>query len=79
LQGNRVNIQHLQAQPITDASYDLSFPLPGTGVNPQLRKLRGRGRVAIVQQPSPSNDYTVGVRIEDGNAGADLYEFELAW
>ncbi len=79
LRGNRVDIRHLQAAPITNTNYDLSSPLPRTPVNVQLRRLRGRGRVQVIQQPSPQNAYTAGVLIEDSDPGADDYEFELAW
>jgi hypothetical protein len=79
LRGRRVNIRHLQAQPITDATYDVTAPLPRTNVNVQVRPLRGRGRIQLIQQPSASNDYTAGILIEDKDSGADYYEFELIW
>ncbi len=79
LRGNRVDIRHLQAQPITNSSYDLPSPLPRTPAKVQLRTLRGRGRVQLTQQPTPANGYAAGVLIEDNDAGADYYEFELSW
>jgi hypothetical protein len=79
LRGNRVDIRHLRSQPITNASHDMSAPLPRANVNVQLRKLDGRGRVQIIQQPSASNNYTVGVLVEDEDGGADNYAFELTW
>jgi hypothetical protein len=44
-----------------------------------LERERGRGRIRIVQQPRPANDYMVGVRIRDPQAGSSHYEFTLAW
>jgi hypothetical protein len=79
LRSSQVDYRHLEAQPITNASVDLSAPLPRNPVNVQLRKLQGRGNVRIVERPSPSNNYAVGVLIEDERAGADWYEFELTW
>jgi hypothetical protein len=79
LRGSRVDIRHLQAQPIVNSTYDLPSPLPRTPVNVQLRRLRGRGRVQLVQQPTAQNGYTAGILIEDNDAGADDYEFELSW
>jgi hypothetical protein len=79
LRGNRVDIRHLEARPITNASADVSTPLPGRPVNVELRRLQGRGVVRIVEQPSASNGYAAGVLIEDEQAGADFYEFELVW
>jgi hypothetical protein len=45
----------------------------------QLNKLRGRGRVELVEQPSPANNYTAVVLIRDPERGDDSYEFELTW
>jgi hypothetical protein len=79
LHGNQVQIRHEKSRPITDASFDLPSPLPFSPVNVQLRRVRGRGRVQVIQEPSRSNDYTAGVLIEDDQGGSDLYEFELLW
>jgi hypothetical protein len=79
LSGNRVTIRHIEAGEIQDSSHDLGSPLPARAVDVRLNRIRGRGRVELVQQPSASNNYTAGVLIEDSAAGADLYEFELIW
>jgi hypothetical protein len=79
LRGSQVTINHLNAQPITSSSFDLPSPLPINPVDVQLTKIQGRGRVQIVQQPSPGNDFTAGVLIEDNQPGSDWYEFELHW
>jgi hypothetical protein len=79
IRGKPVGIRPPQAQPLTGSSYDLPSPLPRTPVNVQLRALRGRGRVQLAQQPTAQNGYTAGVLIEDNDAGADYYEFELSW
>jgi hypothetical protein len=79
LQGGQVTIRHLEFSPITGASFELPNPLPRAPVHVNLTRLRGRGRVEIVQQPTAENDYTVTVLIEDTPAGSDFYEFELTW
>jgi len=77
--GERVTVRHMQAQPITEANYDVRSPLPQRPVTVQLNKLQGRGRVVLHQQPSAANNFTASVYIEDNDGGNDFYEFELIW
>lgn len=79
LQGNQVSISHLEDRYIQDASYELPVPLPQQPVQARLSKLRGRGTVEIVRQPTADNRYTLTVLIEDPAGGDDLYEFEVTW
>lgn len=79
LRGNQVDYRHISARPITSASSSLSAPLPRDVVNLQLRRIEGRGVIRLIQQPSPANNFTAGVLIEDDAAGSDFYEFELFW
>jgi hypothetical protein len=79
LSGDRVWIDHSKFKPITEDTFDLRSPLPRESVNVLLKKLRGRDRVEIVEQPGPQNNYTVTVLIEDRPAHSDFYEFELYW
>lgn len=79
LRRDQLSIRHLRGREIRDSSYQLSAPLPRRPAIVQLRKLDGRGRVRIVQQPSIQNDYTAVVLIEDKKSGDDRYEFELVW
>ena len=79
LRGSQVSVKHLQYNPIRDASYDLSQPLPARNVEVRLNRLRGRGRIEIVNQPAAWNNYTVTVLVDDPDGGSDSYEFELTW
>jgi hypothetical protein len=79
LQGNQVSISHLEDKFIQDASYELPVPLPQQPVQARLTKLKGRGNVEIVRQPTAENRYTLTVLIEDRAGGDDLYEFEVVW
>jgi hypothetical protein len=79
LTGDQVSIEHIEAQQVRDDSYDLSSPLPRRGGLVTLRKIRGRGRIEIVEQPSPANRFSVVVLLEDKKGGTDTYEFELLW
>jgi serine/threonine protein kinase len=46
----------------------------------QITKRAGRGTVSIAQFPSPANDETLAVRIDDADpGGADWYEVVISW
>jgi hypothetical protein len=79
LQGSRVNIQHLEANPIQNDRFSLPEPLPRADLDVNLMRLQGRGRVELVQQPSAANNYTAVVLIDDPEEGSDFYEFQLTW
>ena len=46
---------------------------------PKIQKLRGRGRVSIVESPSEKNNYRLVFEIDDSEPGADSYQVELDW
>lgn len=53
---------------------------PGSPVAVRLTKLRGRGDVAILEMPSPANNQTLAIKLDDGPySGADWYEFAVSW
>lgn len=79
LSGDRVTVEHISAMPVQQDSYDLSAPLPAWQVPITLRRMRGRGDIDVLEQPSPRNGYTAVVRIRDSKSGSDMYEFELRW
>jgi len=55
-------------------------PLPHEpGLSPVIRKLQGRGDVAIVETPSEKNSYTLLFEVRDPGPGADDYAVELDW
>ena len=48
--------------------------------NIQITKHIGRGTVSVAQFPSPTNDETLAVRIDDEESGgADWYEVVISW
>lgn len=55
-------------------------PLPERAdLTPTIKKLRGRGRVAIVESPSPKNNYRLVFEIDDPGPGGDDYEIQVDW
>lgn len=54
--------------------------LPRDAKSVQLTKRAGRGDVSIVEMPSPENNGTLTLRVNDDDfAGADWYEFVVSW
>jgi hypothetical protein len=43
------------------------------------RKLRGRGEVIVIQQPTWDNDFTAIIQIVDNDRAADDYQIEISW
>jgi len=72
-------IVHEEGFPIVEADYRLERPMPAEPVTVTVRKVRGRGIVEVVEQPSRDNNYTVTIRIEDKKSGSDQYKIEVYW
>jgi hypothetical protein len=76
---NRASSQRLSGQQIYGEQVAFGSPLPRRSINVDVNKLRGRGEVNLVQQPSSNNNYTAIVEINDSDSGADTYDLELTW
>lgn len=60
--------------------WSLDEPVPvGRPLRLQLAKRDGRGRVEIVEDPRPANNYTTVIRVSDPRGGGDRYHFRLDW
>ena len=80
LQGGASFAEVLEGASIIGEHGDLLRPLPARAdLKPLIQKLRGRGRVSIVESPSEQNNYRLTFEIEDSEPGADDYEIELDW
>jgi len=70
----------IEGGPITSEHAVQLRPLPPVSdLNPSLRKLRGRGQVAIVEVPSEKDHYRLVFEISDPEPGSDTYEVEVDW
>jgi hypothetical protein len=70
---------HEDGEPIVEADFRLERPLPAEPVTVSVRKIRGRGRVEVLEQPSRENNFTARILIEDKKSGSDRYEIEVFW
>ena len=64
---------------VSDERSDFRGGLPHEPTYVTVRQERGRGRVEIIEQPNPRNNFTAVVRVRDWQPGADRYAFTLQW
>jgi hypothetical protein len=76
---NQASVQRLSGQEVYGQQVNFGSPLPRRTVEVAINKLRGRGDVNVVQRPSPGNNYTLVVEINDSDGGSDVYDLEVAW
>lgn len=69
-----------EGAPVSGEHGEILRPLPArTDLMPTIHKLRGRGRVSIIESPSDKNNYRLVFEIDDSEPGADYYEVEVDW
>jgi len=79
IRGNQLWVDHREGQAITQTEHRFYRVLPTYQVSINVRRLSGRGDVRVLQQPSPYNNYTAVIQIEDRDHGADFYSLEIDW
>ena len=78
IQGNRVDVQGRETGSVDRPTYRFRDMLPAVEQNVEVRVVRGRGRVNIVEQPSQANQHTAIVDIRN-NGRPQVYELEFFW
>jgi hypothetical protein len=80
VQGGAVFSEALAGHRVTGERADLLRSLPAhSDLSPVAKKLRGRGEVQIVEQPSDKNNYRLIFEIQNPEGRADNYEIEVDW
>jgi hypothetical protein len=79
IRGRQVQSQAQSGLPVQNQQFEFTDPLPNAPVQVVLAEVQGRGRVNLVQQPRPENNYTAVVRIDDSKGGSSSYGFVLRW
>jgi hypothetical protein len=79
IRGDRLSERVVSGQPVYDVSSRFNSNMPRRRLTVNVEKLRGRGYVEVVEQPSSRNNFTAIVRIRDPKGGADDYEIEVYW
>jgi hypothetical protein len=76
---DRVEIRTIGGSEYNNATYNFTSPLPRRRTTVSVVRLKGRGDVRVIQQPSRDNDFTAVVQIRDPSGGAREYEIEVSW
>jgi hypothetical protein len=80
IRGGRVTVQNRAGRGMLVERWSLDDPFPvGRRVRLDVDRKDGRGRVQLVEEPNPRNNYTAVVRVYDPSGGADRYHFRLEW
>jgi hypothetical protein len=79
IRDNNVEVRTIGGSEYNDASYNFTSPLPRRRVTVNAVKIRGRGEVRVLQQPSRDNDFTAVVQVRDSGGGAREYEIDISW
>lgn len=79
IRDDRIEIRTIGGSEYNNATYNFTSPLPSRRVTVSAVKLKGRGEVRVIQQPSRDNDFTAVVEVRDSGGGARDYELEVSW
>ncbi|HYO79885.1 MAG TPA: hypothetical protein VES20_00665 [Bryobacteraceae bacterium] len=79
VQGDRVDVQGRDTGSVENPRVTLRDPLPAVRQTVQLDVRRGRGRVNVVEQPTPRNEYSAVVRIDPVGERPEFYQIDFFW
>ena len=80
VQGNSTRAEVVSGQPVSGEHAGFVRSMPARNLpNARVKRLRGRGRVEMVEFPSSRNGYRLVFEVEDSEGGADNYEVEVSW
>ncbi len=80
VQGDQITYQVQNGTLPRNAGSNYNQPIPRARFGTfNMQKIAGRGSVELYQEPTPGNDYTAVLRINDTRGGADLYHVRLEW
>lgn len=79
IKGSQATIRTVSGDRVRDEEASFASSLPRQEMRLNLRQIKGRGSVDLIEEPSRRNDYSAVVRIRDTRGGSDQYEFELNW
>ncbi len=70
------HIEHLVADPASNIHQKIIPPFPTSGTY-VLKRIKGRGYVYLLEAPSPENNMTAKIYIDDPLPSSDVHELEL--
>ncbi len=79
IRGSNIEARIIMGNSYPDGNYSFTSPLPTRKKNVEVIKIKGRGDVRVLQQPTRDNDFTAVVQINDRDRGAKEYQLEIFW
>jgi hypothetical protein len=80
VQGSSARSEVVRGQPLEAERSEFVRELPRRdSTSATVRRVRGRGRVELVEFPTRVNGYKLVFQIDDSQGGAGDYEIEVAW
>ena len=80
IHGDTVRYQVVSGWSPKDDGSECSHPIPKGGFRKfKVQKKDGRGKVTLLEEPSPRNDFTAKMRIYDRKGGDDRYHVRIEW
>ncbi|MEP6925679.1 MAG: hypothetical protein ABI954_14530 [Pyrinomonadaceae bacterium] len=77
---SNIDARTISGTAFPNGNYNFTSPLPDSRrITVGVNKLKGRGNVRVIQQPTKDNSYTAVVQIKDSGSGAKEYELEIYW
>lgn len=77
--GSDVQSQDVAGTGLSNTDFSINGYLANRPGSVSVRKIRGRGNVRVLEQPSWANGFVAVIQIFDANGGADNYEVEISW
>ena len=79
ISGSSVTSEATAGQPLTGEYFSINGYLASRPGSVTVRKIKGRGNVSVLQQPSWENDFTAVIQVSDSGGGSDDYQLEISW
>jgi hypothetical protein len=79
VQANSASAEVMNGGPVMGERTNFLRSLPRRAPNAAVRRVRGRGRVELLEFPSERNGNRLVFEIRDGDGGSDNYEVEVSW
>jgi hypothetical protein len=79
LHADKLESRTVSGKEYPEGIFSFTAPLSQEQATVEVRIVKGRGSVKVVQQPAEDNDFTAIVEIADEKGGAKEYQIEISW
>lgn len=79
LHADKLESHTVSGKEYPEGVFSFTAPLPQDRAMVEVKMVKGRGSVKVVQQPAEENDFTAIVEIADEKGGAKEYQIEISW